>query len=40
MGRIGSAGVAVGFDDAFEDFLDVFPAARPAGFLTNLAGYL
>jgi hypothetical protein len=39
VGRNGSAGAAVGFGDAFEDFLDEFPAAKPDSFLANLAGY-
>ena len=39
LGRIGSAGAAVGFGHAFEGFFDVFAAARPSGFLADLAGY-
>ena len=38
QGRIGSAGAAIGFGYAFERFLDVLPAARPGGFLADLAG--
>jgi len=39
LGRIGSAGAAVGFSHAFESFFNMFAAARPGGFLANLAGY-
>ena len=39
LGRIGSAGAALGFCYAFEGFLDVLAAARPGGFLADLAGY-
>ena len=37
LGRIGSAGAAVGFSHAFERFFDMFAAARPGGFLADLA---
>jgi hypothetical protein len=39
LGRIGSAGAAIGFSHAFEGFLDVFATARPGGFLADIAGY-
>jgi hypothetical protein len=41
LGRIRSAGAAVGYGYGygFEGFLDVFAAARPRGFITNIAGY-
>ena len=39
LGRIGSAGATVGFNEAFEGFLNVFAAARPGGFLADLTGY-
>ena len=35
LGRIGSAGAAIGFSHAFEGFLDVFATARPGGFLAD-----
>ncbi len=38
LGRIGSAGAAIGFSNAFERFFNVLAAARPGGFLANLAG--
>ena len=38
QGRIGSAGAAVGFSHAFERFFNMFAAARPGGFLTDLTG--
>jgi len=39
LGRIGSAGAAVGFRDAFESFFNMFAAARPGGLLADIAGY-
>ena len=36
LGRIRSAGAAVGFSHAFEGFFNVFAAARPGGFLAGL----
>ena len=36
QGRIGSAGAAVDFGHAFKGFFDVFAAARPGGFLTDI----
>jgi hypothetical protein len=38
LGRIGSAGAAIGLSYAVEGFFYVLAAARPGGFLTNLAG--
>jgi hypothetical protein len=39
LGRIGSAGAAVGFSDALKGFFDVFATARPSGFLAEIANY-
>jgi hypothetical protein len=39
LGRIESAGAAIGFSHAFEGFLDMFAAAKPGGFLAGIAGY-
>ena len=39
LGRIGSAGAAVGFGHSLKSLFDVFAAARPGGFLADLAGY-
>jgi hypothetical protein len=38
LGRIGSAGAAVSFNNALEGFFNVLAAARPGGFLTDLTG--
>jgi hypothetical protein len=37
LGRIGSAGAAIGFSNAFERFFNVLAAARPGGFLAKFA---
>ena len=39
QGRIGLAGAAVGFGHALQGFLNVFAAARPGGFLADIANY-
>jgi hypothetical protein len=36
LGRIGSAGAAIGFRHALKGFFYVFAAARPGGFLAGL----
>jgi hypothetical protein len=38
LGRIGSAGAAVGYSHTFEGFFDMFATARPGGFLADIAG--
>jgi hypothetical protein len=39
LGRIRSAGAAISFGDALQGFFYVFAAARPGGFLADIAGY-
>jgi hypothetical protein len=38
LGRIGSAGAAVGFGYSLKSLFDVLAAARPGGFLADLTG--
>jgi hypothetical protein len=38
QGRIRSAGAAIGFSYALERFFNVLAAARPGGFLADIAG--